>query len=362
MNNEYMKLTDQERAEMRSEIRFFMAEYPVRRTFLERLFSKTQSSVPGVTYMQPALAGFLIVLLVGGSTTYAAAEALPGDLLYPIKVSVNEPIVGALAISSEAKAKWNATLAARRLGEAGTLALEGRLTPEARAIIEDNFEKQTEAFEDNTEALTREEDRVEVAADVQSYMEVSLKAYADVLSELTEISEAEPELRPILEKVESRVLAVESARASTEEVIAAKVGKDIEAAAEVKKRLAEREVGRKVTRGERARGATQSARVKAPEPAAIPAPEIATMSAAVEDTASTSFNVEAEIELREEEQDEASEAFQDGSQKFKEGKPGEAFTAFQKALRAVEKEKLDEDIRKQFNIGTEAEQNWQEKE
>ena len=92
-------LSQDEREEMRANIRFFMAEHPVKQTFLEWFFASKPSSVPGVSYMRPALAGLLIVMLISGGTSFAAADALPGDLLYTIKTRVNEPIQEVLAVS-----------------------------------------------------------------------------------------------------------------------------------------------------------------------------------------------------------------------------------------------------------------------
>lgn len=380
-NNEHLRLTDEERGEMRARLKLFMAEHPVRNTFAERLFAKTPSSVPGVTFMQPALAAFLIVLMVGGGTTYAAAEALPGDMLYMVKTKINEPIEGAFAVSPEAKANWSAALAAKRLEEAGALALEGRLTLEARELLEENFEKHTEQFEESVAKLAAAEEQVEIAADVQSHMEVALKARIDVLQEVSvAIPDVEVELTPILEKIHPRVAAVESARTVTEERIAVKVGREIEEAAEAKRRIAEREVEVE-KEDEEDRSERVATRVSRAKTAPVPEPEVgaATMMSAMvaEDTISTSTESKIEGDLEEdrgeyderdeekyeneEEEDEARRAYREGSLKFEEGKHGEAYAAFQKALRAVEKKKLDADVRKRLKVDDKILLNWKNK-
>lgn len=367
---EHIKLTDQERAEMRANLRHFMAEYPVRWTFIERFFAKTPSTVPGVTFMRPAFAVLLIVLLAGGGTTYAAADALPGDVLYSVKTKINEPIAGAFATSLEAKANWSATLAARRLEEAGALAIEGRLTPEARAVIEENFDKQTKEFEENATALASASDHIEAAADAQSYMEVSLKAYVDVLTELSRVVPIEEnELAPILETLQSRARSVESARIATEGVIAAREERDIKAVAEAKRKILEKEVAREkrgdgISKGKVAVNTVLTKEVPAPaEMVETPeVPQIALMMNATvsdeatftEKTSTTSVEEETQMQVVEEvlntEEDEVREAFREGSLKFEEGKNGEAYTAFQKALRAVERKRLDVDVRKRLNL------------
>lgn len=89
-------------------------------------------------FFAPAL---FMLLVIGGATAYAAEGALPGDLLYPIKVSVNEPVRGALAFSAEAKAAWHAEAVGRRVREAETLALRGELSASKSAEIEADFDR-----------------------------------------------------------------------------------------------------------------------------------------------------------------------------------------------------------------------------
>ena len=229
-------LSAREREDMKRNIRLFIAEHPVQPSLSERLFGEVSFSV---LHFRPAFAAFLIVLLVGSGTSYAAEGALPGQLLYTVKTAVNENVKGALAFTSEAKAEWNATLAVRRLEEAETLASEGKLSAEARADIESRFDKHANAFDANTASLAAEENKIEVATEAQSNLEVSLKAHAAILADLSAASvarEARDEISPIVKIVERRARAVESARLATERIISRKVGSAIETAATAKKR------------------------------------------------------------------------------------------------------------------------------
>jgi hypothetical protein len=79
-------------------------------------------------FFSRGLAALGLVLFISGGTAYAAEGALPGDLLYPVKVGAVEPVEGALAFSDEAKAGWNARVATARLDEAQALAEKGALT------------------------------------------------------------------------------------------------------------------------------------------------------------------------------------------------------------------------------------------
>ncbi len=66
-------------------------------------------------------ASFCIVFMSGGVLTYAAESALPGDVLYSVKVSLNEPVIELFQRTPQEKALWVARRFERRLSEARTL-------------------------------------------------------------------------------------------------------------------------------------------------------------------------------------------------------------------------------------------------
>jgi hypothetical protein len=86
-------------------------------------------------------AAFLVFVLVGSGTTYAAQGALPGDLLYPVKISLNENVELALATSDEAKIQTEVRLAERRVAEAQALDEKGRLDATTTLEIEQEFDR-----------------------------------------------------------------------------------------------------------------------------------------------------------------------------------------------------------------------------
>lgn len=87
-----------------------------------------------------AFAGLVLVVFVGAGTASAAQGALPGDVLYPIKVSITEKVEVALAPTPAAKAQIEVKLATRRVAEAQTLQALGRLDATTTREIEDNFD------------------------------------------------------------------------------------------------------------------------------------------------------------------------------------------------------------------------------
>jgi hypothetical protein len=69
-------------------------------------------------------------------TIPAAAEyAVPGDVLYQMKVRVNEEVRSTLARTPYERVEWETKRIERRLAEARTLARAGLLTPEAEAAV-----------------------------------------------------------------------------------------------------------------------------------------------------------------------------------------------------------------------------------
>lgn len=97
---------------------------------------------------RPIMAGFLITAILGGGVSFASENSLPGDLLYPIKVSVNEEVRAALAVNDESKADWEARRAERRFEEAVRLAAEERLDDKLEASVEEAIERHAKKAEE----------------------------------------------------------------------------------------------------------------------------------------------------------------------------------------------------------------------
>lgn len=133
------------------------------------------------------LAFVLILAVVGGSTAYAAESALPGDLLYPVKVGVNERIAVALTRTPEANAEAHARLAERRLEEAEALTARGSMTIETTSELEERFEAHAQIVEAVIQVL-EERDAI-AAADISARLESSIEAHSQILARLSEDNE-----------------------------------------------------------------------------------------------------------------------------------------------------------------------------
>ncbi len=92
-------------------------------------------------HLRMTMAGLLLFVIAGTGTVSAAQGALPGDLLYPIKVSVNEKMEVALAPTPAARAQVQAKLAERRVDEAQTLASQGRLDKKTAETLTVDFDE-----------------------------------------------------------------------------------------------------------------------------------------------------------------------------------------------------------------------------
>ena len=125
----------------------------------------------------------LLALLLSGGTSYAAESAVPGGVLYPIKVEVNERVVGALHVSKEAKARWETELASRRADEAARLAATNTLSADAEVSL------RTEIAEHVAHAVTQadsldEHGQTSVADTVRANVGATLRAHTDILADI----------------------------------------------------------------------------------------------------------------------------------------------------------------------------------
>lgn len=173
------KLSSQERDRMRS----VMTEYARMKPIRKPVASPYGFSSIAMLLMRPA-AGLMmasLVLVLGfGTATYAAEGALPGDILYPVKVSIVEPARILLAPTAEARAEVRMKLAERRIDEAATLAKEGRLTTDTEAHLAARFATNLELADQ--EAGETEETRPSTADAAKVAFTARLETYESVLA------------------------------------------------------------------------------------------------------------------------------------------------------------------------------------
>lgn len=108
-------------------------------------------------------AGVFMLFLMVGVPAYAE-YAMPGDILYPMKVRVNEEVKATLTWDAAEKIAWQGERVERRIAEARLLLKEGKLTDETEAAIALTVREHTESASREIEALrTTDAEGAEVA-------------------------------------------------------------------------------------------------------------------------------------------------------------------------------------------------------
>jgi len=302
-----VSLSTDEKKKTRDELVSFVRVHPVRNVDVGRHIQKEGSIINlfinQLTSM-PIIIG--LILAISGGTAFAAESSLPGDLLYPIKVSVNEEIRATVTISDEAKARWDARRAERRLEEMETLAAEGRLDAEVRANVEARFERHAERFEERALRIGARAE-TQAAFEAHSNFEASLAAHEQILTRLAAHEDVDAEeLGHVLFTVRARLLHTAEARGAVEADVRARVNGDFKVAADGKLSAAEKHVN-----GVRVFIEARKAEVSAEAYA------------------------EAEAQVAK-----ADEAIANGKTHMEAGAYGEAFASFQQAMRLAQEAKV----------------------
>ncbi len=142
-------LTARERDELLSRIEAYMEYHPLPATVKK---SQEISLVSSLRVTEPMrLVRIPRRFLVAFSTATTmfmlvvvpamAEQSMPGNMLHPIKVHVNEEIRGYF-LSGEERVRWETERVERRLAEARRLAILGRLTPEIEARVAEAVTRQ----------------------------------------------------------------------------------------------------------------------------------------------------------------------------------------------------------------------------
>lgn len=155
--SENIALRDGERTALRERLVSYMEYHPLPASMTNvPNVSKTKELIPSEPfsvlkfsplYVRSFAGLFAMVVLV--SVPFVAEHAVPGDVLYPVKVQFNEELRSSLSLSPYAKVAWETQRLERRLAEARLLASEGKLTEEAETQV-------AQAVKDHTDAAQRE--------------------------------------------------------------------------------------------------------------------------------------------------------------------------------------------------------------
>lgn len=149
MNEEYFKkgieklknirMTDVEKARVLKNVLSASSESPYMQHAPTFAFVSTR-----YTHMIYAFCLVLIFSLVGA--TYVSGKSLPGDLLYPIKTRIVEPVLDVINSAPEKRIIWEEEKVSRRIAEAEKLEEKNELSDERVTELERHVEKSSRAF------------------------------------------------------------------------------------------------------------------------------------------------------------------------------------------------------------------------
>ncbi|MES2749196.1 MAG: DUF5667 domain-containing protein [Patescibacteria group bacterium] len=138
--SETLRLRASEKAELQSRIVAFMEYHPLPASIKAIPVPKSKSTMEPYRmvvvprfYLQTFAGAFALFLIIG--VPALAENAIPGDILYPVKVNVTEELRSTLSTNSYEKVAWETTRLERRVSEARLLAQAGKLTPEVEAGV-----------------------------------------------------------------------------------------------------------------------------------------------------------------------------------------------------------------------------------
>jgi hypothetical protein len=173
--SETIRLTTAEREDLRERISTYMEYHP-----------RTTKPVETTPDTQPVRSSGLWRrwrVLLGGVVALSlllvpvlAEQSKPGDILYAIKVGLNEEVRDTLSSSSYEKVEWETEQLNRRLVEAQLLAQEGRLTGEMETEVAAAVRKHSESARKSIAAMR------ETNPDEAALAEITLNALLDVHS------------------------------------------------------------------------------------------------------------------------------------------------------------------------------------
>lgn len=197
-----MNMAQNEKDKVRGHILAAMNNYPVRnsnqsRHILRKAYGGNLFITKNFMYTKVIIA--LVILLGGGGTVAAAENSLPGSPLYPVKIHVNENVRGALAVTAEQQARWDARVIERRMQEAAKLSADGTLSAEVETELQADVKEHTESMKENFVKLESRGD-VQVRNDIAAELDGVLKAYTGTSATVDSIINADVQnkLSPLL--------------------------------------------------------------------------------------------------------------------------------------------------------------------
>lgn len=182
-------------------------------------FTRTVQPVPIFIRFAPALAVLLVISGAGG-VSLAAEGAVPGEVLYPVKIHVNETVRSVLTTRPDQKVAWEAERVERRIREAETLAARGELTEEHSVTLAESVEKHSQALATSMRILEAEGDAlalVDAGVDASLILEGHDDVLLGIVTGTMGMTDGDEEVERILKALRATEQALEKVRLAVEE-------------------------------------------------------------------------------------------------------------------------------------------------
>lgn len=150
-----------------------------------------------------AVFSFAFVLLVGVNTYFFAEKSLPGEVLYPLKVDVIEPLQYTMTVDEISKASLEAHNLDTRLREAELLDVQGKLSDAALSDLQGRINTHADSFDNiinnlNNNALITDD------SDVKIDFEAKVEAHSKIIDTIDNTNGDTSNIKKIKKELEKR--------------------------------------------------------------------------------------------------------------------------------------------------------------
>ncbi len=181
------KLSESEKQIMFNRLNSFIEENPIHNVWYVNIGNKIVSPFENgfLLHHKMLASAFVIVILISatGGTSIVANSSVPGNLLYPVKINLNEKVETFTAISTEAKAVVQAKHINERLSEAEILSSQNKLNDIVKAQIETKFSQDLQNTMVRIDTLDNK-GNTESAKKVKVEIEKSLQKHKELVEEI----------------------------------------------------------------------------------------------------------------------------------------------------------------------------------
>jgi hypothetical protein len=164
-----------EKAAIKSQLLHYVKAHPVNTDEFPTHLSSSLFSINNFRNKKTLSAFVIGGLLLGSSVSFASERAVPGDILYSVKIHINEQVLDAIAVTPQAKADWGVRKVERRLEEVEKLAVTPSVSREIKIATEENFNASVNKVEERIAIFEKEDDSEEAIRTAEKLAEMLRK-------------------------------------------------------------------------------------------------------------------------------------------------------------------------------------------